>query len=72
MNFEHTQETPASIIGVVPFGAYPNVVYLTASFLLTFAFVKGGDIPTYNNDSSSGDVTNELTFEKKPKRCIRW
>ncbi len=32
----------------------------------------GGDISTYmkgyNNDASSGDVANKLTFEKKPKK----
>jgi hypothetical protein len=33
---------------------------------------KGGDTPTYkkgyNNDASGGDVANEFTPEKKPRR----
>jgi hypothetical protein len=33
---------------------------------------RGGDIPTYkkgyNNDASGGDVANELTLEKKPRK----
>jgi hypothetical protein len=33
---------------------------------------RGGDIPMYkkgyNNNALGGDVTNELTLEKKPRR----
>jgi hypothetical protein len=41
-NFPHTQETPASFTGVVPFGQEPVQMphNLTAPFLLTFAFVR--------------------------------
>jgi hypothetical protein len=41
-SISHTQETPASITVVVPFGQEPaQLLYnLTAPFLLTFAFVR--------------------------------
>jgi len=39
---------------------------------LPLHLLRGGDIPMYrkgySNDASGGDVANELTLEKKPRR----
>jgi hypothetical protein len=74
MNFQHTQKTLTNITGVVPFGQEPiQMLYTTLPLSsLPLHSSGGGNIPTYmkgyNNDASSGDATNELTLEIKPKR----
>ncbi len=72
--FQHTQEILTSITGVVLFGQELVQMLCTTQPLssLPLHLSGGGDIPTYkkdySNDASGGDVTSELTLEKKPRR----
>jgi len=59
---------------VVPFGHdLVQMLYTTQPIsFLPLHLSRGGDIPTfrkgYSNDASSGDATNELRLEEKPRR----
>ncbi len=70
MNFQHTQETLTSIIGVVPFSQQlVQMLYNTQPISsLPLHLSRGGDIPTYmkgySNDALGGDVASELRLEK--------
>jgi hypothetical protein len=73
MNFQHTQETPANITSVVPFGQKPvQMLYTSLPFsslpLQLLGVVTSPHIGRYNNDASGGDVVSELILEKKPRR----
>jgi len=76
MSFQHTQETPANITSVVPFGQeLVQMLYtslpLSSLFCICQGVVTSPCTRRYNNDASSGDATSELTLEKKPKRWQR-
>jgi len=73
MNFQHTQETPTNIIGVVLLAMSLFKCYILHCPFLPYLCICQGVVTSphtgrYSNDASIGDVTSELTLEKKPRR----
>jgi len=77
MNFQHTQKTPANIIGVVPFGQEPiQMLYTSLPFFPYLCICQGvltsPRIRSYNNETSGGDAASEITKTQEMHQVVIW